>query len=119
MKVEEIMSRPVVFTQKTIKVSHLKDTFNRKSINAVPVMEVDGTICGIVSSRDLVTCHDESLLVENIMSSKVHIAVLNNRVKDAAKIMVKHNVHHLVVMDDGMVVGMLSSMDIMKVFTQE
>ena len=29
------------------------------------------------------------------MSSRVHIAVLNTRVKDAAKVMEKHNVHHL------------------------
>lgn len=119
MRVEDIMSFPVVFTQKTVKVKNLKDMFTRKKINAVPVIDDDGSISGIVSSSDLVACHDESKLVEDVMSSRVHIGVKHNRVKDAAKIMVKYGVHHLVVMDNGDVVGMLSSMDIMKALSEE
>ena len=119
MRVEEIMITPVVFTQPTVKVKYLKDMFTRKNINAVPVMEDDGTISGIVSSSDLVACHDESMTVKEIMSRRVHIGVRHNRVKDAAKVMVKHGVHHLVIMDDGKVIGMLSSMDIIKVYSEE
>jgi CBS domain-containing protein len=119
MRVEEIMSTPVVFTQKTVKVAHLKDMLTRKKINAVPVIEDDGTISGIVSSSDLIAYHDETLLVADVMSKRVHIGVKHNRVKDAAKTMIKHGVHHLVVMDDGDVVGMLSSMDIIKVYAEE
>ena len=54
-----------------------------------------------------------------MLSPRVHIGVRHNRVKDAAKVMVKHGVHHLVIMDDGKVVGMLSSMDIIKVYAEE
>ena len=119
MRVEEIMSTPVVFTQQTVKVEHLKDMFARKNINAVPVIDDDGTIAGIVSSGDLVACHDDNLLVKDIMSKRVHIGVKHNRVRDAARVMVKYGVHHLAVMDDGKVVGMLSSMDVMKVYAEE
>jgi CBS domain-containing protein len=42
----------------------------------------------------------------------------NNRVKDAAKTMVKHNIHHMIVMEDGKVIGMVSSMDIIKVYSE-
>ena len=52
------------------------------------------------------------------MSERVHIVLKNNRVVDAAAIMVKHKVHHLVVMEDGEVVGIKSSFDILKVFTE-
>ena len=119
MRVEEIMSTPVVFTQPTVKVTYLVDMFKRKNINAVPVIDDDGTISGIVSSSDLISCRDESLLVKDILSPRVHIGVRHNRVRDAAKVMVKHGVHHLVIMDDGKVVGMLSSMDIIKVYSEE
>jgi CBS domain-containing protein len=40
----------------------------------------------------------------------------NNRVKDAAKTMEKHRVHHPVVMEDDKVIGMLSAIDSIKVF---
>lgn len=118
MRVEDLMSSPVTVTNRNNKVEHLKDLFSRKGINAVPVLEMDGTISGIVSASDVAKCHDENELVQNIMADRVHIVLKNNRVKDAAAIMVKHHVHHLVVMDEGNVIGMLSSMDIVKVFAE-
>ena len=119
MRVEDIMSSPVSVTQRSIKVTYLKDLFSRKHINAVPVLEMDGTITGIVSSSDAARCHDDALIVEDIMSEHVHIAMKNTRVQDAAKVMVKHKVHHLVVMEDGDVIGMLSSLDVMKFFAEQ
>lgn len=117
--IEDIMNTPVVFTQPKIKVGNLKDMFTRKQINAVPVIDDDGGIAGIVSSSNLVSCHDESMLVEEIMSKRVHIGVKHNSAKDAANKMVKYGVHHLVVMEDAQVVGMVSSMDIMRAYADE
>lgn len=119
MHVEEIMSSPVVITQRNVKVGHLRDMFSRKGINAVPVLEEDGTISGIVSSFDLARCHDDGLAVQDIMSTRVHIVLRNNRLKDAAGMMVKNHVHHLVVMHEGVVVGMISSMDLMRHFSED
>ena len=119
MRIEDIMTSPIVVTQPGVKLSNLKDMFTRKKINAVPVLEEDGTISGIISSSDIVAVHNESLFVRDVMSRKVHIGLKNNRVKDAAKIMVKHGVHHLVIMEDGNVVGMLSSMDIIKMYAED
>lgn len=119
MRVEEIMKTPVVFTNPNVKVEFLKDTFSRKGIHAVPVLEADGTIAGIVTSTDLVAVHNASLLVRQIMTPKVHICIRTNRVKDAAKTMTKHDVHHMVVMEDGKIIGMISSMDIVKVYAEE
>ena len=119
MRVEHLMSTPVIITQRNVKVSHLKDLFSRKGVNAVPVLENDGTISGIVSSSDVARCHDENMSVQDIMSDRVHIVLKNNRVKDAAGVMAKHSVHHLVVMEDGNVVGMISSMDVVRVYADE
>lgn len=119
MKVEHLMSTPVMITQRNTKVVHLKEMFSRKGIGAVPVLEDDGTISGIVSATDVIKSSDDALVVEDIMSDRVHIVLKNNRVKDAAAVMVKHNVHHLVVMEDGKVVGMISTMDIARVYAED
>lgn len=113
------MNAPVTVTNRNNKIKHLKDLFSRKGIHAVPVLEQDGTISGIVSASDLNKIHDEEELVQNIMSDRVHIVLKNNRTKDAAGMMVKNNVHHLVVMEEGAVVGMVSSMDIVRVYSEE
>jgi predicted transcriptional regulator len=119
MRIEKIMSTPVVFTQKSVKISHLKDMFARKKINAVPVIDDDGIISGIITYSDLVAIHNDNLLVQDILTPKVHICLKNKRVKDAPKTMVKHNVHHLIVMEDDDVVGTVSSMDIVNVYAEE
>lgn len=118
MRVEEIMNAPVTVTNRNNKLKHLKELLSRKGIHAVPVLEQDGTISGIVSVSDVSNSHDEEDLVQNIMSDRVHIVLKNNRVKDAAAMMIKNNVHHLVVMEDGAVVGMISSMDIVRVYAE-
>lgn len=114
MNIEEIMRSPVVVTREKTKLKHTRELIKRKSINAIPVLKEDGEIAGILSSSDLAKAHDESMTVSDIMTHKVHIVLKNNRVSDAAKTMLKHGVHHLVVMEDGAVIGMVSSLDIIK-----
>ena len=118
MRIEKIMSAPVLVIEKSVKISTLKDIFARQKINAAPVIDNNGTISGIITSTDLAAIHNDSLLVQDILSPKVHICLKNNRVKDAAKTMVKHNIHHMIVMEDGKVIGMVSSMDIIKVYSE-
>lgn len=119
MRVSEIMSAPVVVTTRNVKVSHLRDLFERKSIHAVPVLEEDGTIVGIVSSADVAKCHNENEIAQNIMTIDIHVAMKNNRVQDTAKTMVKYGIHHMVVMEDGKTIGMISSLDILKSFSEK
>lgn len=119
MNTEQYMSTPVVFTQPNVKINYLKEMFTRKQINAVPVMKENGEITGIITSSDIVSIHDETLCVADVMSSKVHVCAKNSRIQDAGKIMLKHNIHHLIVMEDGNVIGMLSSMDIIKALITE
>ena len=118
MSVKEIMSSPVVCTKNEVKISHIKDQFSRKGIHAIPVLEDDGTISGIISSSDLVACHDESLTAADIKSPKVHIAIPNHRIQDAANMMLKNDWHHLVVMEEGEVIGMVSTMDIIRYYVE-
>ena len=114
MNIEEIMSSPVVVTKESTKLKYTRELISRKSINAVPVLKEDGEIAGILSSSDLAKAHDENMTVGDIMTEKVHLILTNNRVQDAAKTMIKHSVHHLVVMEDKDGIGMVRPLDIMR-----
>lgn len=50
------------------------------------------------------------------MSDRIHIVLPNNQVRVAANTMISNKIHHLVVMKDGGVIGMLSALDIVKQF---
>ena len=53
------------------------------------------------------------------MTDRGDIVLKNNRLKDAARIMSKNDVHDLVVMEGGNIIGILSAMDIVKVYGEE
>jgi CBS domain-containing protein len=111
MNVSEIMVSPVVVTQKNKPLKHVKELLERKQINAIPVLTYEGEIEGIITASDVARESDDEKLVENIMTTKTYVVSLKSGVQDAAKMMEKHHVHHLVVMDNGQVVGIISSMD--------
>ncbi len=114
MQSKDIMSKPVVITKGNVKLSHVKELFKRHQISSAPVLTEEGGIEGIITSSDLSAIHNEDLLVRNVMTRKVHVCALSARAKDLGKIMVDEQIHHIVVMDDGKVHGMVSSLDIIR-----
>ena len=89
--------------------------FARKRVNTVAVIDDEGVISGIVTSSDLVAINNDNLLLQDILTPNVHIYQKDNRIKDAAEAMVKHNIHHLIVIEDFDVVRTVSFMDIVYV----
>ena len=92
--------------------------FQRKRINAIPVLSMEGEIEGIVSVSDLALEKDDQKLVSDIMTPKTYVVSIDSGLRDAARMMEKHKVHHLVAMDEGAVVGILSSMDFVSLYGQ-
>lgn len=114
MNVFQIMSTPVITTSPETAISELRNIFAEQSVNAIPVVDSKGTIAGIISSSDVAKEHDADKMVSQLMTDKIHIVMKSNRVQDAAKVMLKHRVHHLVVMEEGHIVGMISSLDLLQ-----
>lgn len=119
MNVSDIMISPVVVTQKNKTVKHVRELLERKKINAIPVLTMEGKIEGIVTVSDIASESNNNRLVVDIMTTKTHVVSVNSGLQDAAKMMEKHNVHHLVAMDNGQVVGILSSIDFVKLYTNQ
>lgn len=119
MNVSEIMISPVVVTQKNKTVKHLRELLDRKKISAIPVLTYEGEIEGIVTASDIAKETNSDKLTSEIMTTKTHVISVDSRLKDAAKMMKKHNVHHLVAMNSGQVVGILSSMDFVNLYAQD
>jgi len=119
MIVSDIMISPVIVTQHNKTLSHVNDLFERKKINAIPVLSTSGEIEGIITASDIAHETDYNKTVKEIMTTNSHIVSMNSGVQGAAKMMEKHKVHHLIVMDNGQVVGIISSMDFVKLVAKE
>jgi CBS domain-containing protein len=89
------------------------------NIGAFPVCDARGTLVGIISERDVVRAFAEEgprladRHVRDLMTRDVTTCDLDMPMIEAEKLMHKHRIRHLPVMDDAKLVGMLSIRDVM------
>lgn len=125
VQVKDFMSSPVLTVTEHARVGEVRSLLNARGIHAVPVVEEmlalpenQQSLKGIVSSADLSEGIADDILVGTVMSKNVHILHKDSSAKSAAGMMLKKKVHHLVVMEEGEIVGMVSSLDFVKLVSQ-
>ena len=122
IQVKDFMSSPVTTAMGEQSVLEIRTLMEEKGINAIPIilytndkLKVDMTIQGIITATDISKEVNDNATAEDVMtSSSVYVVHGNTSAQSAAKMMLKHNVHHIVVMDDGKIIGMISSLDFVK-----
>lgn len=121
MKVKDIMASPVTTCSIKSNVWEVRDLMNVKGYSSIPVVQLvdqEVKIKGIVSYKDLAGTEDD-INIQQVMSNTVKIVDVNDSIKDAAKTMVANKLHHLVVTDQGKIVGMLSSFEFVKLLAAD
>jgi predicted transcriptional regulator len=117
--VNEVMTNAVRTTRPSDVVGSLQDLMFDEGKHAVPIVESNGTLVGIVTSSDLVQPWASDDGVAQVMSQPVHTAPVGTTVADAAQAMLDHRIHHLPITDHGELVGIVSSFDLLRALTRE
>ena len=86
----------------------------RNHILAVPVVRPEGEAVGIVTATDLIDDLKDRAPVSLIMTERVYKVPAYNDVAVAARVMLKHRIHHAVVTHVQKVVGIISSFDLLR-----
>ncbi len=115
MRVKEIMKKAITVN---VDVS-LRDAARlmvSDNIGSLIVMDND-SVEGIITERDMLkrVCETTETLVQpvkNFMSKNLITVASNQMIDDAAKIMSENNIKKLPVVDDGKLMGILTSTDI-------
>ena len=100
-------------------VSEIADLMDLKDIGAVPVIDGNGKLIGILSERDIVrklvkTGRDSDLVTaDDIMTKEIKSIRLETSVVEAQKIMTKNHIRHLPVVDqNNKLINFLSQRDL-------
>ena len=119
--ISEIMARSVrsVFTEHTVK--KVEDDLKRLKLHAVPVVESNGTVFGIISSADLVSFHaskknPKSVRAWELCTYKPISVPPNTSMKEVAKLMVAHRIHHVLITDGPELKGIVSTFNFLEQF---
>ena len=118
MKVKDIMTKQVVGVREYETVEVAARTLEQYNVGALPVYGMGGTVCGLVTDRDMVTrCiaanrNPANTTVGQIMTNRLTTVTPETDLSTAAYMMGKYQVRRLPVVDDGKLCGMISLKDL-------
>ena len=114
IKIHELMSTSVVTAQPHQSVEHVRGMLEKNHIGSVPVVDTNGHPVGVVSLSDLSHDLKPGSPIKTIMTDRVFTVAKYDDVSIAGRVMRNHKIHHVVVTDEGRVIGILSAFDLLK-----
>ena len=113
------LNEEFIFFKADSIVSEIADSMSLKNIGAVPILDDDNTLQGVVSERDIVRkCvkngRDPDLVAaSDIMTTEIITIDLKTSAEIAIKIMGENNIRHLPVVDkDNKLINFISHRDL-------
>jgi len=118
VQISDLMSFPVATVSAETSMEQVARILRQKGYTGLPVMD-RGKIVGVVSRRDFRKIRKESQLeapVKAFMSTNVVTISPGKSPMQAARMMVKHDVGRLPVVDQGKIIGIITRSDTMMYF---
>ena len=118
MKIRDVMTDSVVKIHPDETVSVAARALAHHNIGVLPVCGSDGSVCGVVTDRDLVTrClasgrMPENTRVRDVMTASVVLAKPDMDTGAAAHLMGRQQIRRLPVVENGKLCGMVSLGDL-------
>ena len=117
-KVETIMIKELITLGPESTVSHAVDIFKTKRIHHIPIVD-EGKLVGLVTTHDLwnkYVAPDDyaSTPIKDIMSKKLVKIEPDDKVGTAAELFLDNRFHALPVVKDEMLVGLVTTFDVLR-----
>ena len=114
VKIDEIMKSRVITVTPHQTAGHVRELLEKNKINIVPVVGPDKEVLGVVSSADLIKKVSDNKPVSQFMTEKIYTIPRYGDVDLAARMMRKHKIHHLIVIDNKKLAGVVSTVDLLQ-----
>ena len=102
-------------------LTRVRSILDLHRLSSLPVLDTDGTPLGIVTRYDLAQ-HElrgkslDSTKVWEICSYKPIAVRPSTSLSEAAEVMLQHHIHHVLVMEESSLRGIVSSLDFLRLF---
>lgn len=111
----DVMTGDLIAVRPSDKAGRALDILLQSGLHALPILDLDSNPAGVVTLADLVPI-DRDLPVGDRFCGPPLTIDLHAPIAEAARLMRREYVHHLIVTDGATAVGMLSSYDLLATF---
>lgn len=116
--VGDVATQNVIVASQDLTIRETAEIMSRRKISAIVLHDGDGTPTGIVTDRDLrdkvvARGRDFSEKISNIMSVALIKSDAREYCFEALLKMIKYNIHHLLIVEEGKLRGILTNHDLM------
>jgi CBS domain-containing protein len=118
--IRELMSKDVVVLGTGATVAEAIKTFREYTLGTSPVVDEHGECVGVFGLADLARISAEGLeatdtdTVSQWMTEKVKWLPIKATAADAMRVMAEEGIHHVIVMDEKSIRGIVSSLDLVR-----
>lgn len=112
MKVKDIMSTPVIHARADTPVPDVAELLARHRISAVPIVDEEGVVVGLVSEYDLLA--KRGATARDIMSPGIISVTEDTDVEDVRYLLIERRIKRVPVMAGQKLVGIVSRGDIVR-----
>lgn len=121
LTISSVMKRDVTTVDIDDTIESVEHILDEGAHSFVPVMAPHGACFGVISASDLVNFHarQENPKLKRAWDVCTHAVIEvgpDASLKDVACLMLKKRVHHVVIVDQGRMAGILSSLDLIDRF---
>ena len=131
MLVKDVMTKNPITVKGDVSVLEAKSLMNKNKISKLPVVDNSGRLTGIITRNDLIKASPSDattldmyemgyllskLTVEKTMKKDVIIVNVNETVENAALLMSDNDIGCLPVMENDLIVGIITESDLFKCF---
>jgi CBS domain-containing protein len=109
-----IMTETVVTGRGEDTLQQARRVMLTEGIQSLPIIDDGGKVLGMVTSSDLLSELPGEVSLAEIMATEVVYVSPDDPLPRAAQLMRDHDIHHVVVVQDGCIVGIVSAFDLIK-----
>lgn len=122
--ISSIMHSIVIPVSMDDTVATVETLMKSKHVSSAPVYDGDGAILGIVTATDLVKFHTTGKDARQIKAWEICTyrpveVTPDTAMIDVAELMLEHKIHHVVVMENELMQGIVSSLDFVRLFVEQ
>jgi CBS domain-containing protein len=133
-RARDIMHTDLITVRADMPLHEVMQLLSHRRISGAPVVDTEGLPVGVVSLTDVAHYVSQSWIgppteenqqrvaetrVIEVMSPFLHFAEEETSLHGLADLMVEHQVHRLLVLREGVVVGLISSLDLIRALAED